>query len=140
MPGVGLRPLRRDRHVRYGRRPHPAISDSITRKLYALIARSHQMLGEPHQALAACATGWAVDPDDAELTFREAIVRRQIGDNDGAEKCWRRILTLKRPEQFASADQSIYGHLARRNLAALARKRGDHDEAANLWRGAGRMP
>ncbi len=111
-----------------------APTDSITRKLYALIARSHQMLGEPQQALAACAAGLAVDPDDAELTFREAIVRRQIGDNDGAEKCWRRILTLKRPEQFGSVDQSIYGHLTRRNLAALARERGDHDEAANLWR------
>jgi len=111
-----------------------APTDSITRKLCALIARSHQMLGEPQQALAACAAGLAIDPDDAELLFREAVVRRQIGDNDGAEKCWRRILTLKRPEQFASVDQGIYGHLTRRNLAALARERGDHAEAANLWR------
>jgi len=111
-----------------------APTDSITRKLHALIARSHQMLGEPQQALAACAAGLAVDPDDAELLFREAVVRRQIGDNDGAETCWRRILTLKRPEQFASVDQGIYGHLTRRNLAALAEERSDHAEAANLWR------
>jgi predicted Zn-dependent protease len=34
-----------------------APTDSITRKLFALIARSHQMLGEPQQALSACATG-----------------------------------------------------------------------------------
>jgi len=81
-----------------------------------------------------CAAGLAVDPDDAELLFREAVVRRQVGDNDGAERCWRRILTLKRPEHFASVDQGIYGHLTRRNLAALAEERGDHDEAANLWR------
>ncbi len=106
----------------------------ITRKLYALIARSHQMLAEPQEALAACAAGLAVDPDDAEPIFREAVVRRQTGDNDGAERCWRRILTLKRPEQFASVDQGIYGHLTRRNLAALAKERGDHSEAANLWR------
>jgi len=111
-----------------------APTDSITRKLYALIARSHQMLGEPQQALAACAAGLAVDPDDAELLFREAVVRRQIGDNDGAERFWRRVLTLKRPEQFASVDQGIYGHLTRRNLAALAKERGDHDGAADLWR------
>ncbi len=110
-----------------------APTDSITRKLYALIARSHQMLGEPQQALAACAAGLAVDPDDAELLFREAVVRRQTGDNDGAEKCWRRILTLERPERFASVDQGIYGHLTRRNLAALARERGNHDEARRLW-------
>ncbi len=111
-----------------------APTDSITRKLYALIARAHQMLGEPQQAIAACAEGLAIDPDDAELTFREAIVRRHIGDRDGAERCWRRILTLKRPEQFASVDQGIYGHVTRRNLAALARERGDKAEEANLWR------
>jgi tetratricopeptide (TPR) repeat protein len=111
-----------------------AQTDSITRKLYALIARSHQMLREPEQALAACAAGLAFDPDDAELLFREAIVRRQTGDHDGAENCWRRILTLKRPDQFASVDQGIYGHLTRRNLAALAKERGDQDEARRLWR------
>ena len=108
-----------------------APTDSITRKLYALIARAHQMLGEARQAIAACAEGLAIDPDDAELLFREAVVRRHMGDNDGAERCWRRILTLKRPEQFASVDQGIYGHLTRRNLAALAKERGDHDEAAS---------
>ncbi len=57
-----------------------------------------------------------------------------MGDRDGAERCWRRILTLKRPKQFASVDQGIYGHLTRRNLAALAKERGDHHEAASLWR------
>ena len=63
------------------------------------------------------------------------------GDAEGAERCWRRILTLRRPEQFASLDQGIYGHLTRRNLAALAAERGDRDEAARLWRaGARRMP
>jgi len=111
-----------------------APTDSITRKLYALIARAHQMLGEPQQALAACAAGLEFDPDDAELLFREAIMRRKTGDSDRAENCWRRILTLKRPEQFSSVDQGIYGHLTRRNLAALARERGDYDEARRLWR------
>ena len=55
--------------------------------------------------------------------------------------CWRRILSLQRPEQFSSVDQGIYGHLTRRNLAALAAERGDHAEAgAALGRSAGRMP
>ena len=31
-------------------------------------------------------------------------------------------------------DQGIYGHVTRRNLAELARERGNHDEAARLWR------
>ena len=51
-----------------------------------------------------------------------------------AERCWRRILTLTRPRKFASLDQGIYGHLTRRNLAALAMERGDLDEARQQWR------
>ena len=57
-----------------------APTDSITRKLYALIARAHQMLDEPEQALAVCAEGLRIDPDDAELVFREAVVRHRTGD------------------------------------------------------------
>ncbi|HZW33324.1 MAG TPA: glycosyltransferase [Isosphaeraceae bacterium] len=110
-----------------------AATDSITRKLYALLARAHEMMGQPQRALAACAAGLALDPADAELLFREAVVRRRGGDSAGAEACWRRILTLTRPEQFASVDQGIYGHLTRRNLARLAAERGDPAEAARLW-------
>ena len=43
-------------------------------------------------------------------------------------------LGLKRPDQFCSVDQGIYGHLTRRNLAALAAERGDHSEVERLWR------
>ena len=35
--------------------------------------------------------------------------------------------------EFSSVDQGIYGHLTRRNLAALAAERGDHAEADKLW-------
>jgi len=34
---------------------------------------------------------------------------------------------------MGSVDQGIDGHLARRNLAALAEERGDHAEATRLW-------
>ena len=53
-------------------------------------------------------------------------MHRHRGEPAEAEQCWRRILTLSRPEKFASVDQGIYGHLTRRNLAALATERGDH--------------
>ena len=64
-----------------------APTDSIARKLHALIAGAHQMLGEPNEALAACAAGLAVNADDAELLFREAVVRRHSVDADGARRC-----------------------------------------------------
>src|SRR5262249_13368926 len=108
-------------------------SDSITRKLLALIARSHQMLGDLPAALRACAEGLALDPEDAELWFRKAVVHRRRGESAEAEASWRRILGLSRPERFCSVDEGIYGHLTRRNLAALAMERGDAVEAARLW-------
>jgi glycosyltransferase involved in cell wall biosynthesis len=111
-----------------------APSDSITRKLYALIARVHEMLGDTEAALRVCEQGLAVDPDDAELWFRKGVAHRRRGERDQAEQNWRRILTLRRPEKFASVDQGIYGHVTRRNLAALATERGDREEAKAQWR------
>lgn len=111
-----------------------AATDSITRKLYALIARARQMQGDSQGALRACAEGLAIDGEDAELWFRRAVVHRERGEPAEAEGSWRRILTLKRPERFASVDQGIYGHLTLRNLAVLARERNDHAEADRLWR------
>ena len=111
-----------------------APTDSIVRKLYALIARSYQMLRDYPAAVASCAEGLSLDPEDAELLFRKAVVHRCGGESDAAEQCWRRILTLSRPRKFASLDQGIYGHLTRRNLAALAKERGDSEEARGQWR------
>ena len=110
-----------------------APADSITRKLHALIARAHQRLDEPDAALAACAAGLADDPDDAELLFRAGILQRLRGAPDAARASWERILTLRRPERFASVDDGIYGHLTRRNLAALAEERGDPEATRRLW-------
>ena len=110
-----------------------APTDSIVRKLYALIARAHQMLGDFPSALKTCAEGLSLDPEDAELWFRKAVVHRHSGEPVEAETCWRLILTLSRPQKFASMDQGIYGHLTRRNLAALATERGDLEEAKRQW-------
>jgi len=111
-----------------------APTDSIVRKLLALIARCHQMLGDLPAALSACSEGLRLDPDDAELHFRKAVLHRKAVQPAEAEACWRRILTLKRPDQFCSVDQGIYGHLTLRNLAVLAEERGDRVEARRLWR------
>ena len=92
------------------------------------------MKADPRSALRACDEGLSLDPEDAELWFRKAVVHRCAGEPGEAEQCWRRILTLSRPQKFASMDQGIYGHLTRRNLAALATERGDALEAERQWR------
>lgn len=108
-------------------------TDSITRKLYALIARAHQMRGAATEAIKACNEGLAIEPDNAELLFRKAVVLRHCGHPREAEACWREILKLSRPRRFCSVDQGIYGHLTRRNLAALAAERCDRAEEETLW-------
>ena len=62
------------------------------------------------------------------------------GESDAAEQCWRRILTLSRPRKFASLDQGIYGHLTRRNLAALAKERAIVRKPWAVAGGAGGVP
>jgi cytochrome c-type biogenesis protein CcmH/NrfG len=81
----------------------------------------------------ACLRGLSLDPEDAELWFRKGMVHRHRGECAEAERSWRRILDLKRPEQFCSFDMGIYGHRTKRNLAQLAAERGDFAEAARLW-------
>ena len=110
-----------------------APTDSIVRKLYALIARVHQMMGNSQQALLTCGEGLKLDSEDAELWFRKAVVHRHRGESSDAERAWRRILNLKRPDQFCSFDKGIYGHLTRRNLAVLAAERGDSAGVRRLW-------
>ena len=92
------------------------------------------MMGETAEALRTCAEGLSLDAQDAELLFRKAVIHRQRGESAEAEQSWRRILGLRRPEQFASLDMGIYGHLTRRNLAVLAAERGDAGESERLWR------
>jgi tetratricopeptide (TPR) repeat protein len=111
-----------------------APSESITLRIFALVARALQMLDDTAAALEVCAEGLSLDPEDAELWFRKAVVHRQRGERAEAERCWRSILYLKRPERFASVDMGIYGHLTRRNLAALVADRGDRAEEERLWR------
>jgi glycosyltransferase involved in cell wall biosynthesis len=110
-----------------------APTDSVTRKLFAFIARAHQMRGDFTAALQVCADGLRLDPNDAELLFRQAVLYRSSGHPAEAEACWRRILRVKRPDQFSSVDQGIPGHLTLRNLAVLAAERRDHGEARGLW-------
>ena len=93
-------------------------------------------------ALGACSEGLRIDPDDDdELHFRKAVLHRKAGQPAEAEACWRRILTLKRPDQFCSVDQGIYGHLTLRNLRRPGRRAGRPGRGpAALENGPRRLP
>jgi hypothetical protein len=72
--------------------------------------------------------------DDAELLFNEAQIRFDLRDFAGAEACWKRVETTKRPERFSSYNEDIHGHLCWRHLADLAEMRCDVAEAVRRWR------
>jgi tetratricopeptide (TPR) repeat protein len=113
-------------------RSHP--SDSIVRKLYALIVSCHRAQGQLAEAVAACREGRGVYPDDAELLFNEAMLRREQQDLAGAEACLRQLLASKPVAHFASVDAGLRGYKARQNLGVVYREQGRLAEAEAEWR------
>jgi len=112
-------------------RSHP--SDSIVRKLYALISSAHKARGQFQPALLACVDGRRHYPDDAELLFREAVLRREAGDLPGAAMCLERLLEAREGEHFASLDPALRGPKARAVLADVYVAQRRHDRAVQLW-------
>jgi tetratricopeptide (TPR) repeat protein len=113
---------------------HPA--DSITRKLFALIAGCHSRLGRHEDALAACREGRRFYPEDAELLYREGVLREEAGDWAGAESCWRRLVDRREGPHFASMGAGLRGYLGRPRLALACLRRGAWAEAEAQWRAA----
>ena len=96
-------------------------------------AEASECLSDLCSSVSICGSSLSA-PKAKVYNFRKAVVHRMAGQPAEAKGTWRRILTLKRPEQFCSVDQGIYGHLTLRNLAALAQERGDPGEARRLWK------
>ena len=95
-----------------------APSDSIVRKLYALIARAHQMMGNSQAAIQTCIDGLKLDPQDAELWFRKGVVQRHRGESAEAEKRVAANPGTKTPEPIL---QRGSGHLWPSEPAELRR-------------------
>jgi hypothetical protein len=106
--------------------------DSITRKLYAMIAVAPDAR-RPRGRAAHLRRGPLRRARRRRAAVPQGVVHRQTGEPAEAERRWRRIPGLGPPERFASVDMGIYGHLTRRNLAAMAADRGGIEEAARLW-------
>jgi tetratricopeptide (TPR) repeat protein len=110
--------------------------DSIVRKLYSLIMECHRRLGQRAAALAVCREGRRHYPDDAQLLFQEAVLRREEGDGSGAEGCLLWLLASAEGPHFASVAEGLRGFLARHQLGLLYREQGRNAEAEAEWRAA----
>jgi GT2 family glycosyltransferase/predicted Zn-dependent protease len=109
-------------------------SDSIVRKLYALIAQGHRQLGRAADALAACEGGRAYYPDDAELLFVEGLVRYEGRDLVGAAARLERLIAGGEPEHFGSVASGLRGYKARHLLGSVYRELGRAADAEREWR------
>ncbi len=110
--------------------------DSIVRKAYSLLAMGHRQMGQPQEALAACQTGRARHPDDAEMLFLEGQLLRERGDLAAAETCFRQLLQPHGTGHFTSHDTGLRGFKTRHQLALTYRDQGKHAEAEEQWKAA----
>jgi GT2 family glycosyltransferase/predicted Zn-dependent protease len=109
-------------------------NDSIVRKLYALLVHCHCAQEQFAEALTACQDGRRVYPDDAELLFAEARLRRRQGDLDGAVACLVQLLEGRPEAHFASVDAGLRGYKARQLLGEVYAQQGRSAEAEGQWR------
>jgi GT2 family glycosyltransferase len=110
---------------------HP--NDSIVRKLYALIVGCHRALKQTAEAVAACAEGLRVCPNDTELLYLEAVLRRDQHDLAGAEACLLRLVHERPGTHFASVDPGMRSYKARHLLGVVYFEQGRLAEAQALW-------
>jgi GT2 family glycosyltransferase/Flp pilus assembly protein TadD len=109
-------------------------SDSIVRKLYALIASCHRALGQHKEALATFAEGRSVCPGDAELLFSEARLLADLGDFRAAEASCLELLATRPGQHFASVIPGLREFRGRELLATIYDRQQRHQEALAQWR------
>lgn len=110
---------------------HP--SDSITRKLYALIAQCHRQKRETSQAIEVCQQGQRIYPQDAELLYIEGMIHREQGERAAAIITLEKILAAKDSQQFASVDEGLRSYKTHYHLATLHQELGDFEKATWHW-------
>jgi GT2 family glycosyltransferase/predicted Zn-dependent protease len=113
-----------------------AASDSIVRKLYAMLAQCHRHLGQSKEAMETVRVGREYFPDDVELLYQEGLALRELGDLVGAEDCLLQVLEIKPGQHFASVDTGLRGHKARHNLAVIYVDQKRYRDAEAQWRAA----
>lgn len=113
-----------------------APTDSIVRKLYALITQCHRRLGQVDRAQTACAEGRGHYPDDGELLFLEGLLRKDANDFVGAAAALERLVNGQSADHFASVDAGLRGHKGRHHLALVYGQQGRAADAEAQFRAA----
>jgi tetratricopeptide (TPR) repeat protein len=86
--------------------------------------------------LAACRQGRGYYPEDAELLFTEAVVRKDQGDASGAIACVQQLIHSQEKEHFGSVVAGLRGHRARHLLGVIYGEQGCWGDAEAAWRQA----
>jgi glycosyltransferase involved in cell wall biosynthesis/predicted Zn-dependent protease len=111
-----------------------APNDTLVPKLYGLVLRAQQQLGQRAAARQTCAQGRATCPQDAELMFWEAVLCHEDKDLAGCERSLLAILRLPRTGVcFTSADAGLYSYRTRHFLAEVYREQSRLAEAEAQW-------
>jgi tetratricopeptide (TPR) repeat protein len=117
-------------------RERSADTDSIVRKLYVLIGACQRQLNRPREAQDSYLEGRRLFPDDAELLFRDAGLRLEMGDLEGAVASGRRLLETGSDAPFTSVVDGLRGYRARVLLGRALVRQGRLSEADQEWRAA----
>lgn len=107
---------------------------SIRPKLYWLVGRCHQALGQGQEALFLCRKGREQFPGDVELLSLEGLLLQEAGDFAGAEARFQQLLQTRPGQYFGSFDLGILTYKTRHQLALLYHQQGRLAEAEAQWR------
>jgi glycosyltransferase involved in cell wall biosynthesis len=110
--------------------------ESITRKVYAMLAGCYLEKAELTEAQSLIERGLKLFPRDPELLFRGGIVYREAGNLEAAERCYQTLLQGHETGHIDSIDVSMTGFKAHHNLALIYMDMGRTGEAENQWRAA----
>jgi glycosyltransferase involved in cell wall biosynthesis/tetratricopeptide (TPR) repeat protein len=109
---------------------------SIRPRLYAVLARGHQRLGQRAEARAVCRLGRERHPDHTELLFLEATLFHEEGDSSAAEACLLLLLREAPRDELSSGDAGLRTYRARHLLGEVYKRQGRWAEAEAQWRAA----
>jgi glycosyltransferase involved in cell wall biosynthesis len=70
-------------------------------RLYALLARCHQQLGQPREATAVCRDGLRQYPRQGELLDLQGLLYQEQGNLAAAQACWQQLLHARQDDPLA---------------------------------------